>query len=238
MSTQGHDVLHQQTLAALAPPRRGRPHLEPADALGSSGAWEAHVTVACEDDAAVAAFADLCRAEGVECVHIVLPRGATVSHPMTASFHRGPRRAALQEAHDLAARVVAAGFHVSRVKLEALGDNPDMPATDAEAALRPHAYFELHVKVLLDPGASLEPVREVAAREGGHLSRNARKARPDGKVERFVTARLPGVGKPAAAAALERLTRALAGLARVLSRTLEYTVHDSDRDLDRGWLTP
>lgn len=238
------DGYGERTLAELGPSRfvvnmRNRPYLDLADALGPPsgvGTWEAHVTVSCPDEAAVAAFAAVCAAEGVKCVHIVLPRGATPSHPMTASFHRGERRAVLQEVHDLAARVVAAGFDVTRVKLEALGDNPDMPATDEEAARRPEGYFELHVKVLLDAGAPVEALREAAARAGGHLSRNARKVRPDGKAERFVTARLPGVGKPAALAAFDRLTRALGASARVLARTLEYTVHDSHVDLDRGWL--
>lgn len=233
-----------RTLAELGQARyvvtmRNRPYLDLLDLLdppAGVGTFEAHVTVACADEAALARFEQVCLAEGVKCVHILLPRGATTSHPMTASFHRGTRGEALREVHGLAARIVAAGFEVTRVKLEALGANPEIPASDAEAASRPEGYFELHVKVLVDAGR-LDALRSAAEAEGAHPSRNARKLRSDGRAERFVTLRVGGVGRTGAEARFQRLLDALGRVElRVLSVIREYTVHDSNLELDRGWV--
>lgn len=233
-----------RTLAELGQARwvvtmRNRPYLDLLDVLdppAGVGTYEAHVTVACEGEEDLARFEAVCLGEGVKHVHIVLPRGVTLSHPMTASFHRGTRNEALREVNALAARIVGAGFEVTRVKLEALGANPEIPETDAQAAAKPEGYFELHVKVLIDE-ADLDALRAAAEAEGAHVSRNARKLRPDGRAERFVTQRVGNVGRVAADARFERLLASLSPLGvKVLNVIREYTVHDSNLELDRGWL--
>lgn len=171
----------------------------PADAaerlrgLGCAGVFEAHLTVGAADDAARERFRLLCERLGVKCVLIELARGASRSQPMTASVHRGDAAAAMAEVEALYAALGAAGFAVTRVKLEADARNAGVPEADADAV--DGTYFEFHAKVRLPLGADLAPLAGVCAEHGAHLSRNSRAvARHDGTEHRFVTLRVAGRG--------------------------------------------
>ena len=97
----------------------------------------------------------------------------------------------------IATRLRAAGFDVTRVKLEAVVTNEGVPDTEEEVQRFPAGnYFEFHVKTTLPAvGADLEALRARCERHGAHLSRNARKVREDGASERFVTLRVKGLGR-------------------------------------------
>jgi hypothetical protein len=202
------------------------------------GTFEAHVTVAAPDDAALHRFAASCAALGVKQIHIELSRGEARFQPMTSSHHRGTLADVRRDVEAIAAALSSAGLEVTRVKIEALGDNPVIPRSDAEAAARGSAYFEFHAEVTL-PEARTPEVRALCERLGAHLSRNARRADGEGTPARFVTLRVPGEGREAAEGKLAGL---LAGLAEtglpVFHLLREYTVYDSNVDLDRGWLAP
>ncbi|HUQ06654.1 MAG TPA: non-canonical purine NTP pyrophosphatase [Kofleriaceae bacterium] len=217
---------------------RHQPYLELADHLRGrtyGGAFEAHVTVRC---AAVdaARFAASCDRLEVKHIEIELAHGEHVTQPMTATVHRGDLREVQEEVHELARALVADGFEVVRTKIEALPRNRDLPETDEAARAEPARYFEYHLKLVVPPGGDLAPVHEVASIHGARLSRNARRTRADGGHERYLTLRLPGLGRGSADARFAALEAAVEALPVTIGRRVrEYTVYDSNLALDRGW---
>ncbi len=217
---------------------RHHPYLELADHLRGrtyGGAFEAHVTVRCAVEDAPR-FAATCDRLEVKHIQIELAHGEHVTQPMTATVHRGELRQVQEEVHDLARALVADGFEVVRTKIEALPRNRDLPETDEAARAEPARYFEYHLKVVVPPGVELAPVREVAAAHGARLSRNALRTRADGGHERYLTLRLPGLGRASADERFAALEAAVGALPVTITRRVrEYTVYDSNLALDRGW---
>lgn len=216
---------------------RHQPYLELADHLRGrtfGGAFESHVTVRCAAEDAPR-FTATCDRLGVKHIQIELAAGEHVSQPMTATVHRGELRDVQDEVHALARALVADGFEVVRTKIEALPRNRDLPETDEAAAREPGRYFEYHLKVVVPPG-ELEGVRAAAAAHGARLSRNARRTRADGSHERYLTLRLPGLGRASADARFHALEAAVEALPVTIGRRVrEYTVYDSNLALDSGW---
>lgn len=230
---------------ALAGVLRGRSY---------DGVFEAHVTIAAEDEATAARFAATCNELGVKFVQIELPRGVTRSQPMTASYHRGRLEAVQAEVLALGKELVRRGFSVTRTKIEAVGASRDVPETDEEAETRPpQNYFEYHVKVILPKDGSedaLAALRSLCEQHDAHLSRSARRSSQDTAsqdtaardtvarfVTRFVTQRAYRSGRVTSAAAFDALVAALdaAGF-RTSTRLREYTVYDSNIGVDAGWM--
>jgi hypothetical protein len=201
------------------------------------GTFEAHVTIAAADLAQRKRFRDACAGLGVKCVLIELPQGATRSQPMTSTYHRGDLAEVVREVAALAGAVRQAGFSVSRVKLEAVTTNEGVPASDEDAALLPAGnYFEFHAKVTLPKGADLAPLRTLCGTHQAHLSRNALESDKEG-CERFVTLRVHAAGRARAEQAFDALLADLDNAGHVVTNRLrEYTIYDSNRAVDAGWL--
>jgi len=216
---------------------RHQPYLELADHLRGrtfGGAFEAHVTVRCAEGDGPR-FATTCDRLGVKHIQIELAAGEHASQPMTATVHRGELREVQDEVHALGRALVADGFEVVRTKIEALPRNRDLPETDAAAAAEPGRYFEYHLKVVVPPG-EIEPLRAAASAHGARLSRNARRVRADGSHERYLTLRLPGLGRASADARFAALEATIEALPVTIGRRVrEYTVYDSNLALDGGW---
>lgn len=139
----------------------------------------------------------------------------------------GTPASAEADARRTAAALHAEGFPVARLKVEAAA---------AEADTQPGLYFEHHVKVLVPAGTDLEGVRGVAVEHDARLSRNARRVRPDGVQERFVTQRCYEVGLPVAASRLSALVGALTGAGwEVAEVEEEWVLVDDNPGLDSGW---
>jgi inosine/xanthosine triphosphate pyrophosphatase family protein len=220
---------------------RHRPYRELANRLraqSQGGAFEAHLTVSARSEEELQRFRAFCEAAAVKCIFIELGRGAELFQPMTASYHHGTLQQAFEEVQSMARALAALGFDVTRLKLEALGKNRDIPEDDATAKAQPANYFEFHVKALLPSGdVGVEALRARCEQHGAHLSRNARKVREDGVSERFVTLRVYGLGRANAEARFTALLKDLAGTGLTLTQRLrEWTVYDSNHGLDRGWL--
>lgn len=217
---------------------RHGPYLDLADHLRGAtygGAFEAHITVRCDADDEPR-FATVCDRLGVKHIAIELPTGDVARQPMTGSVHRGTLRAVQDQVHELARAIVADGFEVVRTKIEALPRNRDLPETDAAAAAEPGRYFEYHLKLVIGPDVDLATIADAGAAHGARLSRNARRHRVDGSHERYLTLRLPGLGRASADARFAALTAAIAALPVTITRRVrEYTVYDSNLALDRGW---
>ena len=218
-------------------PRLPEQHmLDALRATPGRGTFEAHVTITA-DLAERERFRVTCAELGVKCVLIELPQGATRTQPMTSTYHRGDLADVTREVAALAGAVRAAGFAVSRVKLEAVTTNEGVPESDEQAANFPAGnYFEFHAKVALPVGADLAPLRALCAKHDAHLSSNAFKT-DDESCERFVTLRIYAAGRVRAEEAFDALLADLeaAGHA-VTNRLREYTIYDSNAAVDAGWL--
>jgi hypothetical protein len=202
------------------------------------GEFETHLTVRADDAQGVEAARAWADRHRLKFLHIILARGHTPSQPMVTRRGTGTLSGQLAAAAALCPELAAAGFVVTRIKIEAAPGNRDVPASDAEAADRhPGRYFEHHVKLALDPDADVAALVATARRHAAHLSRNALRVRGDGRHERFVTQRCPSVGRPAARRRLDDLLASLeAGGYPVLDVEEEYVVHDSNLAVDAGWL--
>lgn len=230
---------YQRTLAEMQSSKfvvnmRAAPYLELGDTLRgetSAGTFEAHVTVGpCDLEAFRAACAEL----GVKCISIELSRGETKHQPMTGSFHHGEIVGVHGEVMELARGLAKRGFDVTRTKIERHGHlERTTPETDAAAATAPSTnYFEYHVKIVPPANADPTALASRLASLGAHLSRNARNE----SGERFVTLRVRA-GRITAEKRFAELLAMLAELRlEVRSRIREYTVVDSNLELDKGWL--
>lgn len=212
--------------------------IERLQGLNCRGTFEAHITIDAGDAATRERFRMLCDRLNAKCVLIELPEGVTRSQPMTATYHRGEVAAVTEEVAALGRAVRAAGFDLTRVKLEAVATNDGLPETDEEAAAFPaENHFEFHVKTVLPAEAPLDALRTLCARHDARLSSNALKADTDGRRERFVTMRVYHAGRRSAFARFDALVNELLAAGYTLGNRLrEYTLYDSAVLLDAGWI--
>ena len=125
-------------------------------------------------------------------------------------------------------------------QIEAAPENAGVPQTDAQALEEsPQNYFEHHVKLLRAVGAPRERLVEVCDRHGAHLSRNALREAAAGREERFVTLRCYLAGRQTSDARRDALIADLKSLGEeILEYESEYSVFDTNLELDAGWLNP
>lgn len=155
---------------------------------------------------------------------------------MTASYHRGTLISVKQEAYNLAREFDLAGFAVVRVKIEAMVNNQNVPVSDKQAQVLPTTnYFEFHVKVTLAP-SDIEMLAQLCLHHDAHLSANAFKYEQHGQQQRFITMRMYGVGLHTAQVSFNTLLAVLRAKNIKLSQLQqEYSVFDSNINLDAGW---
>jgi hypothetical protein len=202
-----------------------------------SGDFETHLTVS-----AVAADQERLRSwarrHDVKYTHIVLDRGRSTDQPMLTVRGRGTLSEQQASARAWTRRLNDAGFPVVRLKIEASPFNSHVPTTTEQAATMPSdCYFEHHVKLVLAGADETARIRAVSERHAAHLSRNARRTLTDGRVERFVTQRCRGVGRPEARTRLDRLLAEIAAEGvTVVEVEEEFVVIDDNPRLDLGWI--
>ena len=113
------------------------------------GTFEAHITVKAVNAELKRKFCLLCQKLNVNSVFIELTQGVTRSQMMTASNHHGAFKDVLQKINQIAEKIVNADFEVTRIKIEAMVSNQDIPVSDIEAQKLPKSnYFEFHVKAI------------------------------------------------------------------------------------------
>ncbi|MFQ6398048.1 hypothetical protein ACLMAJ_31980 [Nocardia sp. KC 131] len=200
------------------------------------GDFEAHITVGAADPGTAAALERYAAHHDMKFTHIVLLRGRTPDQPMLTVRRSGTARAVRDWIDTVVTGLSEAGFEVTRVKLEATPWAEGVPGTDNEAAvLGPQYYFEHHIKLLLPADAVPEQLAEAVTGHRAHVSANARRFRPDGRTERFVTQRCRGVGNRTAEARLADLLAVLPDY-RILSVEREFVVIDTNESVDEGWI--
>ena len=206
--------------------------------LSYAGEFETHLTLATGEAEFLGALRSWAEARHLKFTHILLARGMTQSQPMVTRHGKGTLVTELAAAQDLVKSLEAAGHRVIRTKMEVSPSNADVPGTDADvAALPAYQHFEHHVKILLKDEAEVAQLARAVLPVQGHVSRNARRNRPDGQQERFVTQRCYGMGRHTASGRLADLLRVLTmGGYKVMEVEEEYVVYDSDVTVDAGWM--
>ncbi|MEO1376111.1 MAG: hypothetical protein AAFW70_17720 [Cyanobacteria bacterium J06635_10] len=203
-----------------------------------TGTFEAHITIKADNLAVREKFNLLCQSLNLKCVVIELPKGLTCCQPMTASYHYGGFKDVLKEINAIAKIISKRDFEITRIKIEAMVSNRDIPISDIEAQkLLKSNYFEFHIKVILSEDENLEVLRKYCLEHDAHLSANAFKKLVDGKQQRFITMRVYGVGYKSAQKRFDNLLTLLKAKGFQLSQQQrEYTVYDSNLSLDAGWI--
>jgi hypothetical protein len=204
-----------------------------------TGEFETHITIQptqADSIAALEAWASDC---GLKLLHIVLDRGKTRSQPMLTQRSNGTLNSELQTARLIGAALQRANFSVTRIKIEAAPSNQGIPQQGEEISQHSaNRYFEHHIKLLLDPTAELQPLRQLAIEHKAHLSHNQLRLRNDGQQERFITQRCFNIGQIDARHQLQKLLAAIQTnlCHRPIKIEEEFVVYDSNLSIDDGWL--
>lgn len=199
--------------------------------------FEIHLTLDVAHAADRAAdLARLASERGLGLLQIELPRGAAPVQPMLGWRRDGALADCMADIGDVERALAVLGIRTVRAKIEAAPWNVGVP--QAGECCPPGTYFESHLKLLLDDDHSVAVAADIAIAHGGHVSRNARRMREDGRQERFVTLRSTENGLPGIQAQTQALHIALSGRGiAILDAEIEFVVHDSHRALDAGWLS-
>ncbi|MDJ1172056.1 hypothetical protein PMG71_21730 [Roseofilum sp. BLCC_M154] len=203
-----------------------------------TGPFETHITVSVKDLEEIEKLRQWSAHQGLKCLHILLDRGFTPSQPMLTRWGEGRLSDELDRVQELCQVLQVEGFTIVRIKTEVAADHPSVPQGTTDILnYTKYQYFEHHIKVLLPPLTSLNPLIERVEPYCAHLSRNALKMRQDSYQERFVTQRCRGVGRQEAEEQLKHLLQAIADLnIPILDIEQEFVVYDSNFELDRDWI--
>lgn len=201
------------------------------------GRFETHITVAA-DERQVEGISRFALESGYKFVHILLDVGEHGSQPMITIDGSGWLSTQLQIVLRVVSEIAQHGLTVTRMKIEADPTNREIPILDEHASnLPPQLHFEHHIKLLLQPDADLEILKNLIGLHGACLSRNARRSRADGRLERFATQRLFRVGRNTAQHSMNCLLEDLNLKGYdILDAEAEYVVFDSNQQLDAGWI--
>ncbi len=202
-----------------------------------TGNFEVHITVAADSD--LTSFELWCCQQGFKFVHIILAQGHEANQPMVTWRHSHSQLSQMIEAAQLRCQQLSErGIEVTRLKIEADPQNEQVPLTDDQAlAHSPHNYFEHHIKIRRNSTSSLDTLSTWCQQNRAHLSRNARRRIEEDYEERFVTLRDYRVGWSTTAANLQQLVDGLIDLGQhIVEVESEYSVYDSNLQLDAGWL--
>jgi len=257
-------------------PLRSVPYLSLAEDLrhyNYSGLFEIHVTVKlgalseADYTQQLDNFRAICKSKNVKPLLIELENLTTDSNHsnaksklvfptqmMTSSYVSGTfSKQAFSEAFRLARELAVQGYHIARVKVEAMLSDNGVPENGDEAVTLPVGnYFEFHVKVPLGiphHKHGLEMSEHMNCPSNciwklcsgnfhAHLSRNAFKVHTHTQVqERFATMRMYKIGKDTALSQFNAFLTALTAQGyEILSKQREYSVYDSNVALDQGWI--
>lgn len=189
--------------------------------------FETHMTLSPIDFAALASVRTWCESQALKWTHIVLDQGRSPSQPMVTFLGSESLAVQLKRAEDLTRAIQKQGGEVVRVKTEVPFDHDHVGSH----------YFEHHIKLLLDATCDVDALTAMVVPHAARLSRNARRERADGLLERFVTQRQHHQDRHQASVERDDLLAALtdAGFA-ILETESEVVLFDSNVELDAGWI--
>ncbi len=199
--------------------------------------FETHITVAASDPDTLTAVASYIASRQMKWTQIVLDAGDSPNQPMITFWGQSNLNDQLARACELTHDLKRLGCSVVRTKVEAPIESAvsDCP-TDQEEVTPTERYFEHHVKLLLEPGTDIDVLSGLSCRFGARLSRNARRQRSDGRLERFATLR-NRTSKSESLSALQDLLNALEDADfTVLEVESEHVLVDTNYGIDAGWI--
>ncbi|HEX8251467.1 MAG TPA: hypothetical protein VF599_25055 [Pyrinomonadaceae bacterium] len=202
------------------------------------GELETHLTICLTESKSIEDLRDWGTPRGLKCLHIVLEQGEVCSQPMLTRRTTGKLTGEIDAAESLKNLLIADGFTVSRIKIEAAPWNEDVPQSAAEIVrYSPLRYFESHTRIICDKETDKIVLIETVTKHSAHLSRNALRRREDGLEERFITQRCRTGGYAESLSQLNALLREIRGLGyTVIDVEEEYVVYDSNLEIDAGWI--
>lgn len=203
-----------------------------------TGELETHLTVCLNEPKSLAELQEWGATHGLKFLHIVLEEGMVASQPMLTKRTVGKLSDEIIAANQLKELLVADGFPVLRIKIEAAPWNEDVPQSSEDVTRHlPERYFESHIRILYPIGTDNSELVERIKMYSAHLSRNAFRQRHDCLEERFVTHRCWSVGYCEARQKLNSLLREIRALSyTVIDVEEEYVVFDTNLEIDAGWI--
>ncbi len=203
-----------------------------------TGELETHLTICLSKTKTVAELQEWGKVYDLKCLHIILDRGDVSSQPMLTRRASGKLTDEIGTALRLKELLIADGFQVIRIKIEAAPWNEDVPRSSAEI-INPSTekYFEKHIRILINSQAEHTELLETVKRHAAHLSRNALRQDSEGFEERFVTQRNWSIGYSESRQKLNELLQEIRALNYpVIDVEEEYVIYDTNLKIDAGWI--
>lgn len=206
--------------------------------------YEIHLTIpydAMESDHA--ALQQLCTQLNVKLISLELnsiSSDGVLQDVMTSSVHHGDNKSAYLYAQSVKSSIEAAGFDVTRVKIETVPWHPAVP-TPGEP-FDDGCYLEAHIPVILSDLSQYPALKkDIEALEDKHLhlSRNRMKKTKDGSTTTcvMITYRRNDVYRDEFASLLKQYVEQLSLTWTVLPHHTEYAIFDTNVAHDQSWIS-
>ena len=196
------------------------------------GLHEIHITIYPSDIFALRMY---CLDYKIKPILAISAYGDNPIQPMLSKFKNGSSSQVIKRAKEMVETMREDyGILPVRVKVEAMIHNKGVP--EGENSCNNDNYFEFHLKIIVNHSNEWNRLANICSEKGAHLSFNAFKK----ETEPLVTLRLPGqIGSIRALQIKDELMVHLKkhGFHSNSSIQSEYSVYDSNIQLDSGWLT-
>jgi len=205
-----------------------------------ANSYETHITIDSSESRSVQRLAQYVESRNMKWTQILLSSGQVPDQPMITFWGIGTLQIQLDHARRVCRELENLGCSVVRLKVEKQLyelDEVNFKLIETSVAPEPTLYFEHHLKLLLESDANLAELQKTIQPFDGRLSRNARRCRDDGLLERFVTQR---AYKSSAKESLDSVARLKQSLEyaefEIIDAESECVLFDSNIELDADWL--
>lgn len=207
-------------------------------------AYEMHVTV--DTPGELEQFRQVCSTLGVKPIVLALQERAAaqdITQVMTSSNFAGDDHGAGQELYRISSGLKAAGYTISREKIECAPWHPAAPLDgDVGKSMPPGCYFEAHLQVELvcenqfEQAAKESSLKVIALEHAAHYSRNMFKQYAELHYTRMLTVR----GYTGTYEDFKKKVQALAIQLRqngfdIQKEVIEFALFDNNTALDKTW---
>lgn len=207
-------------------------------------AYEMHVTV--DNPGELEQFRQVCSALGVKPIVLALQERAAaqdITQVMTSSNFAGDDGGAREELNRISAGLKAAGYSVSREKIECAPWHPAAPLDEDVGKCMPQGcYFESHLQVELicenefEQVAKESSLKTIALEHSAHYSRNMFKQYAQLHYTRMLTVRsYTGTLQDFKRKVLNLGTQLKQNGFNIQKEVIEFSLYDSNTALDKTW---
>ena len=208
--------------------------------MAMANSYETHITIDSSESRSVQRLAQFVESRNMKWTQILLNSGQVPDQPMITFWGIGTLQIQLDRARSVCRELEDLECSVVRLKVEKQLyelDEANFQSMDTSLIPEPTLYFEHHLKLLLESEANLVELQKTIQPFDGRLSRNARRCRDDGLLERFVTQRAYKTSAKESLDSVARLKRSLEDADfEIIDTESECVLFDSNIDLDADWL--